>query len=140
MPARYSVSITTPQGTNLFEGDRWEILSRLVSGDIAKIVAAQLSSNPGSDLDMMARGVLKVFKAYFNRHKRQYQSRVSKVGLELDLVKCYLRGLTISETVKWFKAHKGFRTSDSAIRRYWEVFRRVGIAPLCGATTDLALC
>lgn len=99
MVAGYSLSITTPQGTSVFEGNQWEILSRLVSGEMARIVAAQVNDNTGNDLDTTARGVLKVFKAYHRHRKRLHQSRVSKVGLELDLVKCYLRGLTINEVV-----------------------------------------
>lgn len=121
--------IKTPQGESVFEGNRWDILSYLISGDIARIVAAGINVTCGSDIDMVARRVLKVFEAYFRHRKRLYRSRLSTVGLELDLVKCFLRGLTINETIKWLKAHKNFRISKSAVGRYWEVFCRIGISP-----------
>lgn len=70
MVAGCSISIKTPQGTSVFEGNQWEILSRLVSGEIARIVAAQVNDNAGNDLDITARGMLKVFKAYHMHRKR----------------------------------------------------------------------
>lgn len=136
MTGAYSLTIKTPQGESVFEGDRWDILSYLISGEIARLVAAGINENPGSDIDVVARQVLKVFKAYYRHRKRLHRSRLSAVGLELELVKCYLRGLTISETIKWLKAHKGFRISTSATGRYWEVFSRIGITPTGDLTTN----
>lgn len=136
MTGKCSLIIETPQGKSVFEGDRWDILSHLISGEIARLVAAGINANPGSDLDVVAKQVLKVFEAYFRHRKRLYRSRITKVGLELDLVKCYLRGLTMSETIKWLKAHKNFRISMSAVGRYWEVLNRIGITPTIDSTTD----
>ncbi len=130
MSANYCLSIATPQGTNVFKGNQWDSLSRLVSGDITRLVAARASDNQGEDLDTMAGEVLKVFKAYYSYPKRWCRSRIAVEGLELDLVKCFLQGLTISETVKWFKTHKGFKTSKTAVGRYWEVLHRIGIEPM----------
>lgn len=136
MTGAYSLTIKTPQGESVFEGDRWDILSHLISGEIARLVAAGINANPGSDLDVVARNVLKVFKAYYRHRKRLHRSRLSAVGLELELAKCYLRGLSINETVKWLKAKKNFRVSMTAIGRYWEVFSRIGITPTGDLTTD----
>jgi hypothetical protein len=136
MTGTYSLTIKTPQGESVFEGDRWEILSYLISGEIARLVAAEINANPGNDLEVVARKVLKVFKAYYRHRKRLHRSRISAVSLELELVKCYLRGLTINETVKSLKAKKNFRVSMSAIGRYWEVLSRIGITPVGDFTTD----
>jgi len=136
MTGPYSLIIKTPQGESIFEGDRWDILSYLISGDIARIVAAGINMNPGRDIDVVAKQVLKVFESYYRHRKRLYRSRLTKVGLELDLVKCFLRGLTISETINWLKAHKGFRISMSVVGRYWEVLNRIGITPTSDLTTD----
>lgn len=135
MTSPYSITILTPQGKSVFEGDRWDILSYLVSGEIARIVASGINANLGSNIEVTARKVLKVFKAYYRHRKRLHRSRLSAVGLELDLVKCFLRGLTINETVNWLKANKGFRISTTAVGRYWEVFSRLGITPTGDLTT-----
>jgi hypothetical protein len=111
-------------------------LSYLVSGDIARIVAGGMTPITTDNIDVVARKVLKVFEAYFRHRKRLYRSRLTQVGLELALVKRFLQGLTISETIKWLKAHKGFRISKSAVGRYWEVLCRVGISPTGYVTTD----
>ena len=136
MTGQCSLTIETSQGKSLFEGNQWDILSYLISGDIARLVAGGINTNPGRDIDVVAKQVLKVFESYFRHRKRLYRSRLTKVGLELDLVKCYLRGLTISETIKWLKAHKGFRISTTAVGRYWEVLNRIGITPTIDLTTD----
>jgi len=136
MTGKCSLTIGTPQGKSVFEGDQWDILSYLISGDIARLVAGGINTNPGRDIDAVAKRVLKVFESYFRHRKRLYRSRLTKVGLELELVKCYLRGLTISETIKWLKAHKNFRISTTAVGRYWEVLNRIGITPTLDLTTD----
>ena len=61
MTGPYSLIIKTPQGESIFEGDRWDILSYLISGDIARIVAAGINMNPGRDIDVVAKKLLMFF-------------------------------------------------------------------------------
>ena len=124
----WSISIDTPQGAQRHEGDCWYILALLASANLVGMVSPNVDY-AGLDLEQAAERVLKVCKAYWGRYGDSRRTAASAGEIEADLVKCYLRGMRIEETVKWLGDAKGFKATKSGVGRYWEVLRRLGITP-----------
>lgn len=53
------------------------------------------------------------------------QTLIARAGLELDLIECYLKGMTILSVVDWMKTERNFTTSKSVVGRYWVKLRSV---------------
>jgi hypothetical protein len=124
----WSVSINTPQGVQRYEGDGWFVLALLASGDLVGLVSGYVDYT-GLSLEQAADRVLKVCKSYWGRYGNSQRTAASAGDVEADLVRCYLQGMRIDETVQWLGDEKGFRATKSAVGRYWKVLRRLGITP-----------
>ena len=58
----------------------------------------------------------------FIKNDNRNHSPMADAGLEVDVAKCYLQGMTIKQTVFWLKKEKDFKASKTAIGRYWVKF------------------
>ena len=119
MSKAFCCTFTTPEGTQHFEADTWGCLVGMLSSLIA---VAEIAEIPG-DLNGAAKAVLVMYRQYFWYASNRQRSQIAKAGMELDLIKCYLRDLTVAQTVRWFEENTGFKTSESAVERYWLRFR-----------------
>ncbi|NLW84757.1 MAG: hypothetical protein GXY41_10215 [Phycisphaerae bacterium] len=73
-----------------------------------------------TQIETKARQILEDYKARrFSGSRRPYRTGVEAAGVELDAVKCYLRGLTIAETVQYLKTDCGANVTKSAIARFF---------------------
>jgi hypothetical protein len=138
MSQNCSIVVTTPQGRQTFEGDAWSVYAVLVSGQVGKVLLSQIEAC-GADLDRSAEQMLRMYKACFSKdgdgRPKRLLSRAASAGVELDIVRCYLRGMTGAAAIKWLREQAGFKTSSSAIGRYWSAFRSLGIPPMPGYKT-----
>ena len=120
MTKAYYCTVTTPQGIQNFEADTWDCLVSMMSG----LIVVGGKPDAQSDLDVATKAVLTEYNERFWRIKNK-KSWITRAGLELDLIRCYLYGLTIAETIRWFGDNRGFKTSHSSVQRYWGRFRLI---------------
>ncbi len=110
MDKSYKITIETPDGT------------------VFAIEKIDTASTPANGLDEIAKDVLGKYYAKYV-HVRHHQARIVKAGLTQDVVKCYLKGMTIREAMNWLKENRSFVATKSTIGRYWARFHALGITP-----------
>jgi len=80
-------------------------------------------------LDEAAEKMLAAYEDKFIRFNNYPRSPLRKAKLDLDLIKCYLRGMGACETVVWLKEYRNFGSSKSAVGRYQRRFCSLGFIP-----------
>ena len=80
-----------------------------------KVVADGMTCK-GSGLEATARDVLGKYKSKYESNR---QSKIELVGAELEVVKCYIQGLAIGDTVSHLNDNFGVKVSKSSIGRMW---------------------
>jgi len=84
----------------------------------------------GTPLEEKARQVLQEFREFVLAKVGRYRpTALSRAGLELALVKCYLKGLSIDEAAAYLANVSGTEPSHSAVGRYFKRLRDMGVAP-----------
>ena len=124
MAKAYCCTVTTPQGSQSFEADTWDCLVSMLS----RLITATETMEGRDDLDSTAQAMVDAYNATFNSQPDVQGSRIKRAGFEIDIARCYLLGLTLEQTVAILKQEKGFKTSHTAIGRYWCKFRPLKIA------------
>jgi hypothetical protein len=127
MAEKYRFLIETPEiscdiSTNSFSSFLCTVFEQL-----AKAVNSKGNQIFVSDLDVRAQEVLEFYRSKIKRGR--CHSRVATAGLELNVIKCYLQGMTLTQTLEWLKQNRQFVGSDSALGRYWRNFHALGIEP-----------
>lgn len=118
MPKLYWLIYETPQGRCHVEADTADAFENMVSAKLTRILGPQKRLE-GLSLDNAAKETLRIYRAKFN-YCRIHQSKTSlaKAGVELDVIKCYLRDMTIMQTVEWIQKNRAIKISKSAVGRY----------------------
>ena len=80
------------------------------------------------DLDMAARDALRAYKAIVSHNRTQQATSIAKAGCELDLIRCYLQGFSIKQTLEYLRINCGLKSSMSGVGRYWTVLQEAGWA------------
>lgn len=117
----HNMTFRTPYGKGKVEADTWEELIMLCPGAIA----SALEPESWLSEDIIAREARASYHTYFGSHVR---SRIELAGLELVVIKCYLHGKTIAQTVSYLSFERGFKTSQTAVGRYFARLRWLKIA------------
>jgi len=123
MAKAYYCTVTTPQGSQSFEADTWGCLV----GMLSRLIAAVETMGGQDDLESTAQAMVDAYNTTFKSQKDIQGSRIKRSGLEIDIARCYLLGLTMDQTVAMLKQERGFNTSDTAVGRYWCKFRSLRI-------------
>jgi len=123
MAKAFCCTFTTPQGIQGFEADTWGCLV----GMLSRLITAAETMEGQGDLESTAQAVVDAYNATFKSQKDIQGSRIKRAGLEIDIARCYLLGLTLEQTVAMLRQEKGFKTSHTAIGRYWCKFRPLRI-------------
>ena len=127
-PEEYRIVLQTPNGSCAIETKSIDAFVGMFSSDFSKALKKALDTEHVSTLDTRALNTWDMYRRHQTRKNNQDgYSRIARNGHELDVIKCYLQGMNIAETVKWLRTNKGFVTSKSAIGRYWTVLHRLGI-------------
>ena len=74
--------------------------------------------------DLRAREAQAQYHSYFGNGRK---TKAQQAGLELDLIKCYMRGMMITRTVSWMWTERRFATSKTAVGRYWAKLNLIGV-------------
>lgn len=125
MAEKYRFLIETPEISCDVHTNKFSEFLGMVFEQLAKAVNSKENQTFVSDLDIKAQEVLELYRSKIKRGR--HHSRVATAGLELDIIKCYLQGMTLAQTLEWLKQNRQFIGSDSALGRYWRNFRTLGI-------------
>ena len=72
------------------------------------------------DIETAARAALDAYKARrFSGRRMPSRTCLEAAGVELDVVRCFMMGLTISETLKAVKIERGVSVSRNAVGRLY---------------------
>lgn len=127
MAEKYHFLIETPEINCDVHTNNFSNFLGMVFEQLAKAVNSPGNQTFVSDLDVKAQEALELYRS--KRKPGRYHSRVATAGLELDVIKCYLQGMTLAQTLEWLKQNRQFIGSDTALGRYWRNFRTLGIEP-----------
>jgi hypothetical protein len=127
MAEKYRFLIETPEISCDVHTDKFSNFLCMVLEQLVKAVNSKGNQTFVSDLDVKAEEALELYRSKVKCG--HHHSRVTTTGLELDVIKCYLQGMTLAQTLEWLKQNRQFVGSDSALGRYWQKFRMLGIEP-----------
>lgn len=127
MPSLYSLIYCSPIGRIEAEADNFEELSTMIPERLVDLLSPELIQ----DIDGVAKLSLNTYRrSRFLIHKVPQKTSLEKFGLELDVIKCFLNGLSIMQTLNHIVANNGIRLSASSIGRFFCDLRRFGIRSL----------
>lgn len=81
--------------------------------------------NEEIDESTAARRLIEQYRVRFDKTNNRSNTMIFRAGREIELARCYLARKTVDETVKWLKKEKDFKTSESAVGRYWRQFAQL---------------
>ena len=120
---KYSVLYDSPLGRCQADADS---LNELICAlGAARSVLAETSPDMG--LEAKAKYVMGLYYCERTKSNNRGISPIAEAGNEIDLIKCYLRGFNITDTVEWLRIEKQLKTSISAVGRYWTVLGQLPI-------------
>ena len=105
-----------------------------VAGLCRAIVSEEDEQQQQDDLQAPATGLTAhsgaeakaLLTAYYSRFvKNNHHNQSPLVKAEMDLALCYLAGMTAKNTATRITENHGFKTSKSAVGRYWKRFTQV---------------
>ena len=120
---KYSIAYNSPLGRCQADADS---LNELI-GAMQAAYAALTESCLDMDFETSASYILSLYYCERTKSNNRSISPIAEAGNELDLIKCYLRGFTIADTVDWLRIEKQFKTSMSSVGRYWTVLGQLPI-------------
>lgn len=130
MDGEYKFKFTTPGGSCKASAGSPEELAFFVPAGVVKGLLPKADNPQQRDLESVAVEVLESLRAHLlETRTRGIRTVVSEAGLELALIKCYLRGLTILQAVDRLKSEHDFECSSSAVGRYWKHLHDIGVTP-----------
>lgn len=130
MDGEYKFNFTTPGGSCKASADSPEGLAFFVPAGVVNSLQPGPDKPEQRDLESVGIEVLESLRAHLlETRSRVIHTVVSEAGLELALIKCYLRGLTILQAVDWLKSEHDFECSSSAVGRYWKHLHDIGVTP-----------
>ena len=129
MDREYKFKFTTPGGSCKASADSPEGLAFFVPAGVVNSPQAVPDEPKQRDLESVALDVLESLRTHLlETRARCIHTTISRAGLELALVKCYLRGMTVDEAHTWLVDNCDFDASRSSVGRYWKHLHDIGVA------------
>lgn len=116
----YKIIIKTPQSESAFFGDTWKEALTI----FLKYIDVSQFDGSGVFVNLTAKKAQKYLRYHFPTKTR---TKADERGIELDLIKCYVKGLKIEEAVECIGNEKGVILSKSCVGRYWRKLRLLNI-------------
>ncbi len=130
MPKAFTLIYETPHGTVRAEADTQRELAGMVHDNIARMLIP-VSDLDGMTLDEAAGAVLDTYKSVsWGRRQARGATRLYQEDRERDAIRCYLKGLTIAQSVEWLAGNKDVAISKSALGRFFRKLYELGVKPL----------
>ena len=121
MANEYKIKLSVRGETSEFGADNVSELLLLMATELFRMDLSTLPQNKG-DVEVAAKKLVEKYHQRFIKNDNRNHSPMADAGLEVDVAKCYLQGMTIKQTVFWLKKEKDFKASKTAIGRYWVKF------------------
>lgn len=126
MSKRYCLTYETPYSTIRAEADTERELVSVVSERILNVLAVD-TGPPNMSLDDAAKVLLKLYRHRPGNRNVHYQfNRIVRAGVELDVIRCYLRDMTIAAMAQWLRKKRDVTVSKSSVGRFCRVLFLVG--------------
>jgi hypothetical protein len=97
-----------------------------------ELFSLDLQTSPATvknNVDAAAKKLIDEYYQHFvNANNNRTRSPIAGAGLEVDLARCYLARMAIDEVVNWLKRERNFKTSQTAVGRYWMRFAQLPTA------------
>ena len=135
MANNYKIKLEVRGRTSEFGADSVAELLCLFSTELFHLDLLTLQANiPNKPTGMQdsndaaAQRLIEQYYVRFDKMNNRSDTFVFRAGKDIDLAKCYLARMTVVEAVKWLKKEKDFKTSESAVGRYWRKFAQLPAA------------
>ena len=119
---KHKLTYIYPGGMLSVEAENFSELESILSEKISGMLRMSFSEN-GLTLKEAAIKAQRYYNARrWANCSRPNQTAVERYGVEIDAIQCYLSGMKIKETVKYFEMEQSVFLSKSAVGR---LFRRL---------------
>jgi hypothetical protein len=122
MANEYKIKLAVRGRTSEFGADSVTELLLLFATELFQLDQVTSPQNEQENAKAAAKKLVEKYHQLYIKNDNRWHSPIANAGLEIEVAKCYLRGMTIKETTGWFKKEKEFKTSMTAIGRYWVKF------------------
>ncbi len=125
----YKIKLEVRGTTSEFGADSVTELLLLMAEELFRIDLLTSPANTKNSVDTAAKKLIDEYYQHFaNANNNRSRSPIACAGLEADLARCYLARMTIDEVVNWLKRERNFKTSKTAVGRYWTRFAQLPTA------------
>ena len=126
----YQFLYKTPHSKIYVEADSAGEIQRMVAAKVFAMVTPPRDFE-GLSLVEAAKRALKIYKASMVERKRHpRKSSIETKAVELDVIRCYLENMAISQIVEWLTKNRDVKISKSALGRYCSALIKLRIYPL----------
>jgi hypothetical protein len=123
MDNEYKIKLEVRSRTSEFGADTVTELLLLLATELFRLDQLTSPANIQNTVDAAAKKLIEQYYQHFgNLNNNRSRSPIAYAGKEIDLARCYLARMTIGEVVNWLKRERNFKTSGSAVGRYWPKF------------------
>jgi hypothetical protein len=133
MDNKYKIKLEVRDKSSEFGADSvTELLLFMATGLFSMdLLTSQANTPSGSTQDSNDAAAQRLIEAYhtkFNKTNNRHTTPIFRAGKEIDLASCYLARMTTVEAIKWLGKHRSFKTSVSAVGRYFRGFAQLPTA------------
>jgi hypothetical protein len=132
MANEYKIKLSVRGTTSEFGADSVAELLYLFSTELFRLDVLTLQAKMPNiqkgtqdSNDAAAKRLIGAYHAKFNKTNNRSATPIFRAGKEVDVASCYLARMTIDEAIKWLAKHRSFRTSESAVGRYFRSFAQL---------------
>jgi len=131
MDREYKFELTTPGGSCKASAGSPEDLAFFVPAGVVNSLQPGPDNPQQRNLESVAAEVLESLRAYLlDKRQRGAHTVMSRAGLELALIKCFLRDMTVDEAHARLADKCDVNVSRSAVGRYWKHLHDLGVTPI----------
>jgi len=120
MANEYKIIVQIPDGETTFTADTWNGVLNV----FAKFIDVSQVDSSDVFVNLTARKAQKSLRIYYPTN---HKTNAIRHHVELELIKCYIKGLTVDESIEWIKNKKNVTLSRSSVGRYWLKLRTINI-------------
>jgi hypothetical protein len=129
MANEYEIRLKVRGTTSEFGADSVTELLLLMAEELFRMDLLTSPANVKNNVDAAAKKLIEEYYQHFvNANNNRSRSPIACAGLEVDLASCYLARMTTDEVVNWLKRERNFKTSQTAVGRYWTRFAQLPTA------------
>jgi hypothetical protein len=127
-PLKYSLTVETSSGKCQIATDNWQFLINLID-------PFACTDENYQDIETAVKRAQIAYHQSF-KHNNRVSPIACNNDVELELLRCYLRGMQIKPTVERIFKKQNHKTSVASVGRYWVRLRKIGILPIYHLKTN----